>query len=97
MGLASPESQRDAEMLGIVEAPRAYWLTVAMARAVDVNLAGAVIEGWLTRKDLAHLVSRCQACGRSEFCVGWLASAPKAPLPDFCRNKAEIEGLSATG
>ena len=80
-------------MSGYVEAPRAYWLTHGMARAVGVNLAGAVIEGWLTRRDLARLVTRCQTCGRSHDCQLWLATARSAPLPEFCGNKADIEAL----
>lgn len=81
-------------MNGYVEAPRAYWLTNGMARLAGVNLPAAVVEGWLSRNELATLVNRCQCCGQSPDCTGWLATARSAPLPDYCRNKGEIEALS---
>jgi hypothetical protein len=84
-------------MMGYVEAPKAWWLTHGMARAVGVSLPHAVIEGWLTRRELADMVGRCQSCGKACDCTAWLADAP-APvqtLPGFCCNKAEIESLSA--
>lgn len=83
-------------MIGYVEAPRAWWLTHGMARAVGVNLPRAVIEGWLTRRELASLVNRCQACACSESCTSWLALAERdeGALPGFCCNKADIEALS---
>lgn len=81
-------------MNGIVEAPRAYWLTNGMARLAGVNLPAAVVDGWLTRNELARLVGRCQCCGLTPDCTGWLATAQAAPLPDFCCNKSEIEALS---
>lgn len=82
-------------MIGYVEAPRAWWLTHGMARAAGVNLPGAVVEGWLTRKELARLVTRCQGCGCSALCTSWLGSARwPAALPGYCANKAEIEALA---
>ncbi|EEW24537.1 DUF6455 family protein [Rhodobacter ferrooxidans] len=82
-------------MYGLVEAPRAWWLTHGMARAVGVSLPHAVTEGWLTRTELARLVGRCQSCDKSEVCTGWLArSASAEALPGFCTNKAEIEALA---
>ena len=65
-----------------------------MARLAGVNLPAAVVEGWLSRNELATLVNRCQCCGQSPDCTGWLATARSAPLPDYCRNKGEIEALS---
>lgn len=47
-------------MIGYVEAPKAWWLTHGMARSIGVSLPHAVLDGWLTRKDLAELVGRCQ-------------------------------------
>ena len=65
-----------------------------MARVAGVNLPRAVLEGWLTRPELARLVGRCQACGEEKSCTNWLAKAQRGALPVFCINKAEIEGLS---
>ena len=83
-------------MMGYVEAPKAWGLTRGMGRVVGVNLTDAVVEGWLTRGELADLVDRCQACGRSEDCPRWLAHVVRAEaLPAFCPNKAGIESLVA--
>lgn len=82
-------------MIGYVEAPRAWWLTHGMARAAGVSLPRAVTEGWLSRRELAALVARCQGCGCAEQCSSWLATATaQGALPEFCGNKAEIEALS---
>ncbi|MBD3764797.1 MAG: hypothetical protein IE927_08705 [Rhodobacterales bacterium] len=81
-------------MIGHVEAPRAYWQTCGMARAVGVNLPGAVLEGWLKRDELDGMVRRCQRCSRLTDCTAWLAAARRERLPAYCPNKAEIEALS---
>ncbi len=81
-------------MMGYVDAPKAWWLTNGMARSIGVSLPHAVIEGWLTRTELASLVNRCQTCGKSADCTTWLAKPAVEPaLPGFCCNKAEIESL----
>jgi hypothetical protein len=81
-------------MMGYVEAPKAWGLTRGMARVVGTNIADAVIEGWLSRAELAELVDRCQACDRSADCTHWLARTVSAEaLPAFCPNKAAIEAL----
>lgn len=81
-------------MMGYVEAPKAWGLTRGMGRVVGVNLTDAVVEGWLSRGELADLVDRCQACDRAEDCTAWLARTVTAEsLPAFCPNKAGIEAL----
>ena len=81
-------------MIGYVEAPMAWGLTRGMARVLGVNLTDAVIDGWLSREDLATLVDRRQACTQSTKCLGWLAHAQKgASLPDYCANKSALEAL----
>ncbi|MCZ8152543.1 MAG: DUF6455 family protein [Rhodobacteraceae bacterium] len=83
-------------MIGYVEAPMAWGLTRGMGRVLGVNLADAVIEGWLSRAELAVLVDRCQACDKAEDCTRWLARQVAAEtLPAFCPNKAPLEGLVA--
>ena len=83
-------------MIGYAEAPRAWGLTRGMARVLGTNLADAVLEGWLTRAELAELVDRCQSCARSEDCTRWLSRTVSADaLPAFCPNKGPIEALSA--
>lgn len=83
-------------MIGYVEAPKAWGLTRGMGRVIGVNLTDAVVEGWLARAELAELVDRCQACGRSEDCTRWLGRHVTAEaLPEFCPNKAPLEALVA--
>ena len=82
-------------MIGYVEAPKAWGLTRGMARVIGINLTDAVVEGWLTRPELADLVDRCQACDRSEDCTRWLSRTVTADaLPGFCPNKRSLESLS---
>lgn len=82
-------------MMGNIDAPTAWWLTQGMARVIGVSLPNAVIEGWLTRRDLATLLDRGLICGKSEHCMRWLAvTALSDTLPAYCDNKAEIEALT---
>ncbi|MEZ5796520.1 MAG: DUF6455 family protein [Paracoccaceae bacterium] len=82
-------------MIGYAEAPRAWWLTRAMARISGVNLSQAVVEGWLSRDELSHIVTRCEACSEVECCDRWLAhSGAETAMPGFCPNKSVIEALT---
>jgi hypothetical protein len=82
-------------MIGYTEAPRAWGMTRGMARVLGVNLTDAVVEGWLTRRELAGLVDHCQRCDHVAECSDFLAHSVTAPsLPDFCDNKAGIEALA---
>lgn len=80
-------------MIGYVEAPRAWWMAQGMARASGVQLARAVVEGWLTRGELAQLVGSCESCGKTCDCREWLAEPHAAP-PDFCRIGPDIAALA---
>ena len=84
-------------MIGLVEAPRAYWMAQGMARTAGVHLARAVVEGWMTRQDLAQLVGRCQCCGSSADCEAWLSQARSGPPPAFCAIGTEIAAISEQG
>jgi hypothetical protein len=87
--------QRGLAMIGYPEAPKAWWLTRGMARISGVNLARAVLDGWLQRGELEHLVARCAACSAGRDCEAWLATSGRADaMPDFCPNKPGIEALS---
>jgi hypothetical protein len=79
-------------MIGYVEAPRAYWTAQGMARAAGVPLARAVVEGWITRAELAGIVHRCQTCTWCAECRDVLAQAAPEP-PAFCAIRADIEAL----
>lgn len=82
-------------MIGYPEAPRAWWLTRGMARVAGVNLPQAVVDGWLSRDELAHLIARCEGCDAGERCQAWLAlSGAASGMPQFCPNKAAIEALT---
>jgi len=48
-------------MIGYVEAPKAWGLTRGMGRVLGVNLTDAVVDGWLTRGELAELVEALPA------------------------------------
>lgn len=81
-------------MIGYTDAPRAWWLTRGMARLSGVNLPQAVVEGWLSRSELARIVARCEACSQPGRCNAWMArSATATGMPDFCPNKQTIESL----
>lgn len=72
-------------MFGYVEAPRAFWHAHGMARSCGVKLAGAVVEGLLSRAELAELVARCQDCKHISACEKWLSHLHlDEPAPDFC-------------
>jgi len=82
-------------MIGYTESPRAWWLTRGMARVTGVSLSRAVVDGWLSRAELAEMVLRCEACAMDECCTRWLAqSASARRMPVFCPNKAAIEALA---
>lgn len=81
-------------MMGYVDAPRAWGYTRGMARVLGVNLTSAVVDGWLSREELADLVQRCEDCICTEKCTAWLARTVTAEAaPAFCPNKAAIEAL----
>ncbi|GAB1480264.1 DUF6455 family protein [Paracoccaceae bacterium] len=82
-------------MIGYVEAPMAWGHTHGMARTLGVDLAGAVVDGWLQRGELAALVATCQSCGATPCCSDWLAQAPAAGgVPDFCPNGDALSALA---
>ncbi len=81
-------------MMDRIEAPLAWSLTRGMARVLDINLIKAVSEGWFARRDLAAMVEACETCDQSRACTAYLAVTTRAAaLPNFCRNKAQIEAL----
>jgi hypothetical protein len=82
-------------MIGFVtEDPRAWGYTRGAARVVGVNLTGAVVDGWLTRTELAALVQACHRCVASDPCTDFLARTVTADsLPAYCPNKAALEAL----
>lgn len=82
-------------MIGYPETPKAWWLTRGMARISGVNLPRAVVDGWLQRRELAELVTRCAECRNGSDCEAWLTQSGRAEaIPDFCPNKPGIEALA---
>lgn len=66
-----------------------------MARALGLDLSGAVLEGWLNPQDLSPLIAQCSACGMDSDCAEWLrARRALAEKPAFCPNIPELEVLS---
>lgn len=82
-------------MIGYTDAPRAWWLTRGMARVAGVNLTKAVLDGWLSREELARIIAVCEQCPCGDRCERWMAtSGPATAMPAFCPNKPAIEALS---
>ncbi|MCU0900564.1 MAG: DUF6455 family protein [Cypionkella sp.] len=89
------DGAKGAAMIGYADSPLAWGLTRGMARLLGVNLPSAVVEGWLSRKELGQLVSRCEACGQKTACTNWLAVAHGSRCPPvFCPNKTALEDLT---
>lgn len=70
-------------------APQAWDRTRHMARSIGVDLPRAVLDGWLTRRDLDSLVCACAACA-STTCP---PPATGRPEPSACTNRATLESL----
>lgn len=72
-----------------------YWRTQGMARAIGVDLTGAMVDGWLTRAGFGTMVMNCELCAHSGECAKWLSrhGAGSTALPEFCANKAGLEAL----
>ena len=88
-------------MFGYAEAPRAFWMARGMARAVGVPLSRGVVEGWISRRELAQIVTRCQTCSKVDACAIWLRNPasvqiPSGPTPGFCANKPDLDALAST-
>lgn len=82
-------------MIGYPQAPKAWWLTRGMARLLGLNLPQAVVDGWLSRPELASMIGSCEACSGGKACEEWLATRAEAlALPGFCANKKVLESLS---
>lgn len=82
-------------MLGYAEAPEAWGRAQRMAQARHLNLAGAVVDGWLNRSELGELVDRCRACLQGVQCRNWVTDHRfAAAVPMFCANKPMIEALA---
>jgi tellurite resistance protein len=81
-------------MIGYVEAQQAWCYTRGAARVVGVNLTEAVVDGWLSRGELAALVQVCRDCAAVARCTDFLAQTVAADLlPGYCPNKVAIEAL----
>lgn len=82
-------------MIGYAEAPHAWARAQRMAQASGLNLAGAVVEGWLARHELAAIVACCQTCRADAACGDWLDHAqPLSRAPAFCANGPVIADLA---
>lgn len=81
-------------MIGYTEAPRAWGFTRGMARVLGYSLTDAVMDGWLSRNELGHLVEACRTCGQTKDCTDWLAHTVEAEaVPGFCPNSAALAAL----
>jgi len=73
-----------------------FWLTLAMAKHCEVDLAEAMRDGRISTADYADHITRCRACPSPEHCKYWLknASAGDEP-PQYCQNKASFAELTS--
>jgi hypothetical protein len=83
-------------MIGYVDAPVTWGLVRGMARRAGVDVPRAVMDGWMTRADLAKIVARCQTGDCAKSCMDVLAqpSATTQSPPAFCAIRAELEALA---
>ncbi|MFM2390026.1 MAG: hypothetical protein RLZZ437_1581 [Pseudomonadota bacterium] len=82
-------------MLGYADAPEAWGRAQRMAQARRLNLAAAVVDGWLNRSELGELVDQCRTCLKGVQCNAWVSDHRFAPaVPAFCANKPLIEALA---
>lgn len=84
-------------MVGYVETPITWGLVRGMARRAGLDVPRAVFDGWLTRADLAKIVTQCQMADCAKGCMDVLSTptgpAPQSP-PSFCAIRAELEALA---
>jgi len=59
-----------------------------MARARDVDLTEAMLQGKLTEEAYRSAVIRCTHCESPEACAEWLRDHPDSATttPEYCRN-----------
>lgn len=83
-------------MIGYPEAPHAWGRAQRMAQRSGLNLAGAVVDGWLNRSELGDIIDACRACARDAACGEWLDHAADAvvPQPGFCANAPALRALA---
>jgi hypothetical protein len=65
--------------------PLAWHRTNAMAGRVGVDLARAVVDGWLHRDELNSLVATCGDCGKGGVCVSATIPCPNSPALEALR------------
>ncbi len=83
-------------MIGYVEDPITWALVRGMARRAGVDVPAAVFEGWLSRSELASMVTRCQTANCSKSCMDVLATPHCAAMtpPAFCAIKSDLDALA---
>lgn len=74
---------------------RHFWMTRSMARAVGVSLSEVMVEGRLSHKGFADLVTSCRQCQFVQDCEEWLAQQDHktSQAPDCCQHAAVFEAL----
>lgn len=81
-------------MFGYTDAPQAWERVSRMAGRAGADLPRAVVDGWLTRGELAAIVECCAACTAMAECGEWLAHAPhRTEIPGFCPNRTTLASL----
>ena len=74
---------------------RHFWMTRSVARKIGVSLSEALVEGKLSQKGYADLVTRCRQCQSVKECEQWLAQPDQFAecVPDHCQHAALFDSL----
>jgi len=81
-------------MIAYPQMSRGWSSASGTGRALGVDLAKAVVDGWLTRQELSGLVQQCEQCATPAVCAIWRSDpAAATALPAACSNKTQIEAL----
>lgn len=71
-------------------------LVVRMADALGVDLAEEVMRGTVSPEEVRAAFLTCVSCSNPDGCETWLQAQTgiAEAAPDYCRNKARLEGLA---
>ena len=67
-----------------------------MADTVGVDLGEVIVHDETRATDLRSAVIRCAGCRHDGECQAWMESeSSHDAAPDYCRNKAMLDGLAS--
>ncbi|GAA6189079.1 DUF6455 family protein [Litorivita sp. NS0012-18] len=86
-----------ASIARLGDANRHFWLTRSVARAMNLSLGEAVIEGEMAAEGYCDMVNRCRQCLQVSACESWLGAQVEdaRAAPQFCPNHEIYNQLKA--